>query len=100
MTFGEHREEDFMDADVIVYSSAVRSDLPQLESARHAGKEVYSDMSLATKFCDKPIIAVCGHIGRSTLSHMIGFTLKQDGKNVFVGGTSDSPLINYSMLPG
>ena len=99
MTFGEHREEDFMDADVIVYSAAVKANLPQLEMARNAGKEVYSDMALATKFCDKPIVAVCGHIGRTTLSHMIGFTLKQDGKNVFVGGTMDSPLINYTMLP-
>jgi len=30
---------------------------------------------------------------------MIGYTLKLDGKNVFVGGTSDSPFIQYAMLP-
>ena len=99
MTFGEHREEDFMEADIIVYSSAVRPSLPQLGLARNNGKEVYSEMALAAKFCDKPIIAVCGNFGRTTLAHMVGFCLKQDGKNVFVGGTSDTPLIKYSMLP-
>ena len=40
MTFGEHREEDFLDADVIVYSTSVNPDLPQLELARQNGKEV------------------------------------------------------------
>src|SRR5690606_6073937 len=63
------------------------------------GKEVYSEFGLANKLCKKPVIAVCGSYGRTTVSHMIGFTLKQDGKNVFVGGTSDSPFIEYAMLP-
>ena len=99
MTFGEHREKDFLEADVIVYSSAVKPNLPQLELARQSGKEVYSDMALGAKFCDKPIVAACGHIGRRTVAHIVGFCLKLDGKNAFVGGSSDSPLIKYSMLP-
>lgn len=99
MTFGEHRDEDFLDADVIVYSSSVDPNLPQLELARQNGKEVYSEFGLANKLCRKPIIAVCGSQGRTTVAHMIGFTMKLDGKNVFVGGTSDSPFIEYCMLP-
>ena len=99
MTFGEHKDDDFLEADIIVYSSSVDPNLPQLELARSRGKEVYSEFGLANKLCKKPVIAVCGSFGRSTVSHMIGFTLKQDGKNVFVGGTSDSPFIEYAMLP-
>ncbi|GAB4013104.1 MAG: UDP-N-acetylmuramoyl-L-alanine--D-glutamate ligase [Bdellovibrio sp.] len=99
MTFGEHRDEDFLEADVIVFSSSVSPDLPQLQLARQNGKQVYSEFALAYKLCKKPIIAVCGTHGRTIVSHMIGFTLKLDGKNVFVGGTSDNPFIEYSMLP-
>lgn len=99
MTFGEHRDEDFLDADVIVYSSAVDPKLPQLELARANGKEVYSEFALGNKLCRKPIIAVCGTHGRTTVSHMIGFTLKQDGKNVFVGGTDETPFVEFAMLP-
>lgn len=99
MTFGEHREEDFLDADVIVYSPSVNPDLPQLELARQHGKEVYSEFGLANKLCRKPIIAVCGSFGRTTVAHMIGFTLKLEGKNVFVGGTSEAPFIEYAMMP-
>jgi len=98
MTFGEHKNDDFLNADVIVYSSAVDPSLPQLELARKAGKEVYSEFALANKLCKKPIVAVCGSFGRTTVAHMIGFMLKQEGKNVFVGGTSDSPFIQYAML--
>ncbi|OFZ21770.1 MAG: UDP-N-acetylmuramoylalanine--D-glutamate ligase, partial [Bdellovibrionales bacterium RIFOXYA1_FULL_36_14] len=58
-----------------------------------------SEFALANKLCRKPIIAVCGSYGRSTIAHMIGFALKQEGKNVFVGGTSEEPFINYAMLP-
>lgn len=99
MTFGEHKDDDFLEADIIVYSSAVDPNLPQLELARSRGKEVYSEFGLANKLCKKPVIAVCGSYGRTTVAHMIGFTLKQEGKNVFVGGTSDSSFIEYAMLP-
>ena len=98
MAFGEHRDEDFLEADVIVYSSAVRPDLPQLELARAQGKEVYSEFALGNKLCRKPIIAVCGSFGRTTVAHMIGFILKHSGKKIFVGGTSETPFIEYSML--
>jgi UDP-N-acetylmuramoylalanine--D-glutamate ligase len=99
LTFGEHRDEDFLDADVIVYSPSVDPNLPQLELARQHGNEVYSEFALANKLCRKPIIAVCGSYGRTTVAHMVGYTLKLDGKNVFVGGTSDTPFIEYSLLP-
>lgn len=99
MTFGEHRDEDFLEADVVVYSAAVDPEIPQLELARRNGKEVYSEFALANKLCRKPIVAVCGTYGRTTVAHMIGFTLKLEGKNVFVGGTSESPFIEYAMLP-
>ncbi|MBL6988416.1 MAG: UDP-N-acetylmuramoyl-L-alanine--D-glutamate ligase [Bacteriovoracaceae bacterium] len=98
MTFGEHREDDFLAADVIVYSTSVNPDIPQLELARSKGKEVYSEFGLANRLCRKPIIAVCGSYGRTTVSHMIGFMLKLDGKNVFVGGTNTTPFIEFAML--
>jgi UDP-N-acetylmuramoylalanine--D-glutamate ligase len=99
MTFGEHRESDFEEADIVVYSPSVSPELPQLEVARQAGTEVYSEFSLANRLCRKPIIAVCGSKGRTTIAHMVGFALKLDGKNVFVGGTSGTPFIEYAMQP-
>ncbi len=97
MTFGEHVDQDFLDADVVVYVSAVNPHLPQLELARQNGKEVYSEFALANHLCHRPIIAVAGSYGRTTVANMIGMTLKQDGKNVFVGGTNSTPFIDFCL---
>ncbi len=97
MTFGEHVDQDFLEADVVVYVSAVNPHLPQLELARQNGKEVYSEFALANHLCHRPIIAVAGSYGRTTVANMIGMTLKQDGKNVFVGGTNNTPFIDFCL---
>ena len=99
MTLGEHRDDDFLDADIIVYSSAVDPNMPQLIKAKEHGREVYSEFAFAYANCDKPVIAVCGSKGRSTIAHMIGYTLKMDKKNVFVGGTSHDPFCNFLIHP-
>ncbi len=99
MTLGEHRNEDFLDADLVIYSMGVNCNLPQLENARSQGKEVYSEFGFAHRLCRKPIVAVCGSYGRTTVAHMIGYALKLEGKKVFVGGTSENPFINYLAMP-
>lgn len=99
MTLGEHKDEDFIEADFIVYSSSVDPNLSQLRVAREHGREVFSDFAFAYANCNKPIVAVCGSFGRTSIAHMIGYTLKVDKKNVFIGGTSDEPFINFLSLP-
>lgn len=99
MTLGEHKDEDFIEADLVVYSSSVDPNLSQLRVAREHGRAVYSDFAFAYENCQKPIIAVCGSHGRTITSHMIGYTLKVDRKNVFIGGTSEEPFINFLSLP-
>jgi UDP-N-acetylmuramoylalanine--D-glutamate ligase len=99
MTLGEHKDEDFIEADIIVYSSSVDVNLPQLKVAREHGRQVYSDFAFAYENCNKPVVAVCGSFGRTSISHMIGYTLKVDKKNVFIGGTSEEPFINFLSLP-
>jgi len=99
LTLGEHRDEDFIEADLVIYSSSIDPYLPQLMLAREHGREVYSEFSIAAKYCRRPIIAVCGSHGRTTIATMIAFALRQDKKNVFLGGTSEEPFINFHLLP-
>jgi UDP-N-acetylmuramoylalanine--D-glutamate ligase len=95
MTLGEHKDEDFIEADLVVYTAAVDPNLPQLKVARDHGRQVYSDFAFAYANCNRPIVAVCGTHGRTITSHMIGYTLKVDKKNVFIGGTSEEPFVNF-----
>ena len=87
MTLGEHKEEDFLEADIIVYSSSVNPNMPQLQKAREIGREVYSEFAFAYANCDKPVIAVCGK-GKNNCCSYDRLYIKLDKKNVFVGGTS------------
>jgi UDP-N-acetylmuramoylalanine--D-glutamate ligase len=100
MTLGEHKDEDFIEAEIIVYSSSVDPNLPQLRVAREHGRAVYSDFAFAYENCHKPIVAVCGSHGRTITAHMIGYTLKLDRRNVFIGGTSEEPFINFLTMQG
>lgn len=99
MTLGEHKVDDFINSDIVIYSSAVDPNMPQLKKAQEHGVAVYSEFDFAYKNCDKPIIAVCGSNGRTTIAHMIGYTLKLDNKNIFIGGTSEEPFSNFLLLP-
>lgn len=94
-TFGEHKLDDFLEADLVIYGSKINPNLPQLRAAREKGVEVHSEFSFAYKNCNKPVIAIGGSHGRTTIAHMIGFALKKDNKKVFVGGTSDEPFCNF-----
>jgi len=99
MTLGEHRAEDFLEADVIVYGPSVNPNLPQLNLARSNGKQVFSEFALGYHLCEKPVIAICGNEGRTTIAHMIGYALRAAGNNVYVGGSTEQTFIEYFLQP-
>jgi UDP-N-acetylmuramoylalanine--D-glutamate ligase len=57
--------------------------------------EIISDIELAYRFIDAPIVAVAGTNGKSTTTALIGKILESSGKKVFVGGNIGSPVIEY-----
>lgn len=65
-TLGEHREEDFEWADVVVKNPAVPNHSPWLTLARRLGKPIEMEMSIFLRLCPGPVIAVTGTKGKST----------------------------------
>jgi UDP-N-acetylmuramoylalanine--D-glutamate ligase len=65
-TLGEHREEDFAWADIVVKNPAVPRASPWLALACRLGKPVEMEMSLFLRLCPVPVIAVTGTKGKST----------------------------------
>jgi UDP-N-acetylmuramoylalanine--D-glutamate ligase len=65
-TLGEHREDDFRWADVVVKNPAVRRESPWLALARELGVPVEMEISLFLKLCPAPVVAVTGTKGKST----------------------------------
>src|SRR5216110_4061503 len=76
----QHRAEDATDADLIVFSSAIRSDNPILVSARDSGKPLIRRAeALAAIMRSKRGIVIAGMHGKTTTSSMAAHVLREGG---------------------
>ena len=76
----QHRAEHASDADLIVFSSAIRSDNPILVSARDSGKPlVRRAEALAAIMRAKCGIVIAGMHGKTTTSAMVAHVLREGG---------------------
>lgn len=81
--------------DLVVVSPGVPSDLPLLERARENGAEVISEIELAWRFMDAPVLAIAGTNGKTTATALLGEVMKKAGFSAFVGGNIGTPAIEY-----
>src|SRR4030095_15625941 len=76
----QHRPEDANPADLIVFSSAIRSDNPILGHARDAGKPIVRRAeALAAIMRSKRGIVIAGMPGKTTTSAMTAHVLREGG---------------------
>src|SRR4051794_11823509 len=76
----EHRAEDAEDADLVIYSSAIREDNPIRIAATNAGKPLLRRAeALAAIMSGKRGIVVAGMHGKTTTSAMIAHVLREGG---------------------
>jgi len=89
---GEHREEDFSQADLVVASPAIAPTSKYLQAARAAGVKVTTEICLFVERCNNRIIGVTGTKGKSTTTAMLGEMLKKK-YTVWVGGNIGGSLL-------
>ena len=92
---GGHEGIGFSEGDLVVVSPGVPSGAPLLEAARAKGAEVISDIELAYRFIDAPVLAVAGTNGKTTTTTLLGKVLEDSGRKVFVGGNIGTPAIEF-----
>ncbi|MGF1685859.1 UDP-N-acetylmuramoyl-L-alanine--D-glutamate ligase [Photobacterium japonica] len=73
-------------ADMIVASPGIALATPELQAAAHAGVEIVGDIELFARAVDKPVVAITGSNGKSTVTSLVGEMAKEAGINVGVGG--------------
>ena len=87
---GEHRIEDFENADCVIKNPGVKYDGNKFLAA---ARNIETDISLFLSFSKAPIIAVTGSKGKSSTVSAIYYGLRQSGFNAFLGGNiTVSPL--------
>src|SRR5579875_1350117 len=91
---GVHREETFLNQDLIVVSPGVPWDLPQLEAARRQGVKVVPEVEAASWFFQGTLVGVTGTNGKTTTTTLLGKMLETSGYVSFVAGNIGIPLIS------
>lgn len=91
---GEHREEDFKNADLIVKNPGVPSSSKYLKIARDKNIPIETDISIFFQLVDrKRIIGITGTRGKSTVTTLIYELIKTKDKKAVLGGNiTKSPL--------
>jgi UDP-N-acetylmuramoylalanine--D-glutamate ligase len=89
---GGHRAEDFLDADLIVISPGVPSDMDLLARSRSRGIPVWAEVELASRLTPARFLGISGTNGKSTTTSLLGAMLEAARFPVVVAGNIGTAL--------
>ncbi len=83
--FGGHSSR-VLDAEMIVVSPGVPSNIPVLRQARTLGIAICSEVEVASWFCHAPIVAITGSNGKTTTSSLVAHIFDTAGLDYVLAG--------------
>jgi len=91
---GEHVDDDFTGADVLIVNPAVPSNNRYVQMAQQAGVLVTSQMEIFFQLCPAPIVGITGANGKSTTTSLTAHLLQAGDRKVWLGGNiGHQPLL-------
>ena len=94
LRLGEHREEDFERAELVVANPAVDPATPLLEAARRGGARITSELELALDLVEgRPVVLVTGTQGKTSTTTFLHSLLLGAGIPARLGGNMGRPLL-------
>jgi len=94
LELGGHRENIFLEQDLIIPSPGVPADAPLLQAARSKGVNIWSEIELADRFLNGRLIGITGSNGKTTTTTLIEHILKNAGFPTILAGNIGTPLIS------
>ncbi|MCD8521112.1 MAG: UDP-N-acetylmuramoyl-L-alanine--D-glutamate ligase [Saccharospirillaceae bacterium] len=91
---GELQADILSRYDELIVSPGMAVSHPAIAAARQAGARIAGDIQLFADVCDKPLIAITGSNGKSTVTTLTGELLAAAGKRVAVGGNIGVPALD------
>ena len=97
--FDGHTRRAF-DADWMVLSPGVPTQASIVRQGRSAGLPIYSEIEVASWFCEAPIVAITGTNGKTTSTSLAGHVFRTawaeaDDRSVIVAGNIGYPFSDY-----
>lgn len=85
-----------LDADFVVLSPGVPTQSNIAQQVRRAGLETYSEIEVASWFCEAPIVAITGTNGKTTTTSLTGHVFRTAAdRDVVVAGNIGYPFSDY-----
>jgi len=81
-------------ADRIIVSPGISLLQPEIQAAMHQGVEIIGDIELFARNCHRPVIAVTGSNGKSTVVTLVSDMAKAAGIRVGLGGNIGTPALD------
>lgn len=88
-----------LDADLLIVSPGMPNDNPWLVAARASNIEVIGDVELFARINQKPVIAITGSNGKSTVTKLVSEMLQNAGIHGVMGGNIGVPVLNLLASP-
>jgi UDP-N-acetylmuramoylalanine--D-glutamate ligase len=83
---GEHRDEDFRAADIVIRNPGVPRESRFLQIARDGGAAIEMEMTLFFRLCPGPIIGITGTKGKTTTTLLASVMLREQFPDTVVAG--------------
>lgn len=90
---GEYDADILCKAELVLLSPGIDPMHPAIQKAINAGIEIIGDVELFARFNEKPVIAITGSNGKSTVTSLVFEMLKASGKRVQMGGNIGLPVL-------
>ena len=84
----------------IIASPGIALATPEIEKARSLGIEVIGDIELFAREAKKPVIAITGSNGKTTVATLLDLMAKEAGVKVGTGGNIGMPALELLTLKG
>ena len=95
---GEHREEDFRWAEIVIPVPGVKRSSPYLRIARENGAQIEQEIAFFFQACTGRIIGITGTRGKTTTAMLIYEILRASGARTVIGGNV-AGVETLSLLP-
>ncbi len=93
--FNGHTKEFIEGSDAVVLSPGVHFDAPPIQWAEEQGIPVSGEIEFSAQFCSKPIIAITGTNGKTTVSTLTHQVLESAGYKTVLCGNIGKPFAEY-----
>ncbi|HEP1080552.1 TPA: UDP-N-acetylmuramoyl-L-alanine--D-glutamate ligase [Pasteurella multocida] len=91
---GSLNQQWLLESDLIIISPGLAVKTPEIQTALVAGIEVIGDIELFCREAKKPIIAITGSNGKSTVTSLVAHMVNAAGLKVGMGGNIGIPALS------